>query len=323
MDFDHYLAIHQPSWERLDALTKNGRKTRTQLDAAQVNELVHLYRATSTDLSYVRTYVGDPALVTHLSKLVNSARHVIYGTRPRTSKSIAHFFKSTFPVSVWEIRRFVLISAVLFLLPAAVVGAWIGNSPEISNQLMSPSLRDAYLNHDFESYYESERASEFASGVFTNNATVSFVAFASGVFFCVPTIFMLVFNGLNLGFAAGMFAAFGEQAKFWTLITPHGLLEITSLIIAGGTGLSLGWALIDPGDIPRSQSLAKAARQSISIVIGLVCAFLVAGIIEGFVTGQPWSAWIRVGIGAVVWIAFCAYIVVRGRKGSLTTLTAT
>jgi hypothetical protein len=57
------------------------------------------------------------------------------------------------------------------------------------------------------------------------------------------------------------------------------------------------------------------------IVLGLVVVFLVAGTIEGFVTGRPWPTWLRVGIGATAEAAFLAYVVVLGRRAAAAGLT--
>jgi hypothetical protein len=98
------------------------------------------------------------------------------------------------------------------------------------------------------------------------------------------------------------------------LILPHGILELSSIVIAGGAGLAIGWSLIAPGDRTRSRALAREGRRAVSILIGLVLAFTVAGIIEGFVTpsGLPTSA--RVGIGVTVGLAFWSYVIVFGRR---------
>ena len=72
--------------------------------------------------------------------------------------------------------------------------------------------------------------------MFSNNVLVAFQAFALGIFFCIGTVYVLVFNGANLGLVAGLFAAVGQQPKFWGLILPHGLLELTSVFVAGGAG---------------------------------------------------------------------------------------
>src|SRR4030095_11230443 len=122
-------------------------------------------------------------------------------------------------------------------------------------------VREAYVNHDFEAYYSSAPAAQFASQVFSNNVLVAFQAFALGILFCVGTLFVLVQNGANLGLAAGLFAAVGQRPKCWGLILPHGLLELTSVFVAGGAGLRLGWTLIDPGDPPRALGLAAEGRR--------------------------------------------------------------
>ena len=40
----------------------------------------------------------------------------------------------------------------------------------------------------------------------------------------------------------------------------------------------------------------------------------VAGLIEGFVTGRPWPTSIRVGIGAIAFLAFWGWTIVYGRR---------
>jgi hypothetical protein len=59
------------------------------------------------------------------------------------------------------------------------------------------------------------------------------------------------------------------------------------------------------------------------IVVGLIGAFAVAGLIEGFVTGSGLPTWLRVGIGVVVELAFVAYIVTYGRAAASEGLTGT
>ncbi len=313
MDLDRYLAIHRPAWERLAQLNLNGRRRARRLRDEEIDELVSLYRRTSSNLSYVRTYYGDPALIAHLSRLVASSGSIIYGTRPRTWRNFARFFTTTFPAAVWHSRRALAFSFALFFVPAIVSGVWIANSPSVVNAAAPPALRDAYINHNFEDYYDSQHASEFSSHVFTNNVRVAILAFGSGIAFGLPTVYLLITNGVGLGFAAGMFANAGQNAKFYGLIAPHGLLEITSVIVAGAAGLRLGWALIVPGDKSRSASISAEGKRTIVIVFGLVPAFGVAGFIEGFVTGQPWPTFVRVGLGVLVEVAFITYIVTRGK----------
>ncbi len=177
------------------------------------------------------------------------------------------------------------------------------------------------MSEDFEEYYSSEPASQFASHVTTNNIRVGFLAFAGGVLLCLPTALVLAYNGASVGAVAGLFAAVGENAKFYGLVLPHGLLELTAIVIAGGAGLRLGWTLIDPGERTRKTALAEEGRRAVVIVLGLMAVFSVAGIIEGFVTGSPLPPVARVGTGVAVELAFLAYAVVQGRAAAALGLT--
>ena len=57
------------------------------------------------------------------------------------------------------------------------------------------------------------------------------------------------------------------------------------------------------------------------MVLGLTATFLLAGTIEGFLTGSGLSAALRVTVGASVWVAFVGYIVLRGRAAAAKGLT--
>src|SRR5439155_8724245 len=173
--------------------------------------------------------------------------------------------------------------------------------------------REAYIHSQFEDYYSSRPAAEFSTEVLVNNITVAFIAFAVGVFLCVGTAALLIDNGWKIGAAGGLFVHAHEAGKFFGLILPHGLLELSSVTIAGAAGLRLGWTVIAPGDRPRGEALAEEGRRSVVIVLGLMLCFITAGLIEGFVTPSGLPVAVRVGIGVLVELAFIFWIVTRGR----------
>ena len=322
VDVDRFIAANQPTWDRLQTLlSRSGTRRGGRRAPDDAVELVKLYQRTSTHLSYARTYLEDPSLTASLTRLVARAGPVVYGTRPRTLRSLGRFFSDTFPAALWRLRPHLACSAALFILPALAVGAWIANSTDALEALAPAAVREAYIEEDFAAYYSSSPAAQFASEVTTNNIQVGILAFAAGILLCLPTAALLVVNGANLGFAAGLFAAAGQQPRFWGLILPHGLLEITAVLVAGATGLLLGWTLVDPGDRPRGSALVEEGRRAVVVVFGLVVMFVVAGLIEGFVTGSALPTWARVAIGSAVEALFCAYAVVRGRAAARLGLT--
>src|SRR5690606_22304382 len=113
----------------------------------------------------------------------------------------------------------------------------------------------------------------------------------------------------------------GQLGKFFGLILPHGLLELTAVVVAGAAGLRLGWALIAPGDRTRGEALGAEARQAGIMALGLVVAFVTAGLIEGFVTGRGVPTGLRVAIGVAAEAAFVTWIVTQGREATARGVT--
>ncbi|MDZ7675139.1 MAG: stage II sporulation protein M [Acidimicrobiales bacterium] len=314
MDVDRFISLHKPAWDRLAYLSKKGRRGGKKLEPQELDELVHLYQRVSGHLAHTRVTYGDPTLDAKLTAIVADANAAIYGTRGSAGSAIRQFVFFSFPGAVWRIRRFVLAAALFTLLPAAAVGTWIANSDAALEASGPDAVREAYIEEDFEAYYSSEPAAQFATFVTFNNIRVALTAFALGVAGCIGTAAILVFNGANIGVPIGLFHSVGEAPRFWGLLLPHGLLELTAVIIAGGAGLRLGWALIDPGDRARLRALTEEGRRCIVVVLGLVGAFVIAGLIEGFVTGSPLPTLARVGVGVAVEAAFLAYLYRFGRS---------
>jgi uncharacterized membrane protein SpoIIM required for sporulation len=316
VDIDTFITRNQATWDRLDELSRRAGRGARRLTPAEVDELVGTYQRVSSHLSYARAAFADPVLTGRLSRTVGQAAGVVYAARSRPVQAVSDFFAWRFPAAVWQSGRFVLASALLLLVPALAVGTWIATSDAALDASAPEAVRQAYLDEDFESYYSSEPASQFATEVTVNNIQVAFTAFAFGALLCIPTALIMIYNGANVGFAGGLFADAGQLDKFFGLILPHGLLELTAVVIAGAAGLRLGWAVIVPGDRSRAQALGREARRAGVIALGLMVAFVAAGIIEGFITGRGVPTGLRVGIGVLAELVFVGWIVVQGRAAT-------
>ena len=321
MNIDRFIQANQGLWDHIAGLAGRASRNPRRLSTTELEELVAGYARVNTHLSIARTQFRDPALVGRLSRLTAAAGAVIYGNPPRTWRAAGRFVADTFPAALWHSRVFVLIATALFCLPAAALGIWLANSPAALDSAAPPAARQEYVEEDFEEYYSSEPSAQFASSVWTNNIQVGILAFAAGILLCIPTVLVLVQNGAFLGVAAGAFGAAEQLPRFWGLILPHGLLELTAVFVAGGAGLRLGWAFIDPGDRSRGEALTEEGRRAAAIVLGLVVVFMIAGLIEGFVTGSPLPTWLRVGIGVLAEVVFLTYVIVRGRAATARGLT--
>src|SRR6185436_15321737 len=123
-----------------------------------------------------------------------------------------------------------------------------------------------------------------ATLIFTNNIRVAFLAFAGGVLAGLGTVYVLISNGLLLGGVLGAAQFYGVAPLLWGFVSPHGYLELTCIVIAGGAGLMLGDALLRPGLWRRRDALARAARRAVELVCGAAPVLVIAGLIEGFVS---------------------------------------
>ena len=306
MSADRLIAAHEPTWIELERLQRAD-----QLPPGRLHEMLRLHRAAATHLAQARE-LGDAALIQRLTSLVAASQARLERRRPRPSRVLRRFFSETFPAAVWFHRRYIVVAGALFFTPAVLVAAWMATSSDALEASAPASVREAYLERDFENYYSSDPAAQFATEVFINNIQVAILAFAVGILLCIPTAWVLIQNGALIGLAAGLFTAAGRWQHFWGLITPHGLLEVSAILVAGAAGFGLGWAVIAPGDRPRRAAVSEAGTRSVVVIIGLVLAFLVAGMIEGFVTGSDLPTPVRVGVGVAAASAFAGWVVILG-----------
>ncbi|MEU3449900.1 stage II sporulation protein M [Streptomyces thermolilacinus] len=314
MDLDVYVTAHRAEWDRLDHLLNRGRR----LTGAEADELVALYQRTATHLSVIQSTAPDPALTARLTQLVARARSAVTGTRRASWRDVARFLTAGFPAAVYRSRHWWIPTAVLSTLVAALIGWWIGVNPEVQAAIAAPEeLRQMTRpGGEYESYYSSHPAASFAAQVWTNNARAAALCLALGAFLCFPVLWVLFINMLNLGVGIGLMSSAGRLDTFLGLVIPHGLLELTAVFVAAGTGLRLGWTLIDPGPHSRRAALAQQGRAAIGMAVGLALVLFVAGVIEGFVTPSGLPTWVRIAIGIAAEAAFLVYVYVLGGRAA-------
>ena len=316
MDLDAYVAVHNREWTRLEELLARASRPR-RLEGSEVDELVDLYQRTATHLSVVQSAGRDEALVGRLSSLVARARATVAGGRRAAWSDVSRFLSVDFPAICYRTRWWWIGASAVFLVVAFSLGVFIAGSPAAQLAIAPPEEVRQLVEVDFEGYYSSAPAQDFAARVFTNNAYVAAQSILFGILLGIPVLFVLVSNAVNVGIAGGLLAANDRIGLFFGLILPHGLLELTAVFVACGLGLKLGWTVVDPGGRTRSRALAQEGRALVSGAIGLALVLFVSGIIEAFVTpsGLPTAA--RIGIGVLAELLFLAWVFGPGRRAVL------
>ncbi|MEU2721917.1 stage II sporulation protein M [Streptomyces smyrnaeus] len=314
MDLDVFVSAHRAEWDRLDELLRRHR----HLSGAEVDELVTLYQRAATHLSQVQSTAPDPAITDRLTRLVARARSTVTGARTASWRDVAHFFTAGFPAAVYRSRNWWVPTALLSTVLAALIAWWVATHPEVRATIGAPEeLREMTRpGGQYEAYYSSHPATSFAAQVWTNNAQAAAICLVFGAFLGLPVLWVLFQNVLNLGVGIGLMGSAGRLDTFLGLLLPHGLLELTAVFVAAGTGLRLGWTVIDPGPRSRRTALAQEGRAAVGMALGLAVVLLVSGVIEAFVTPSGLPTWARVLIGILAELLFLAYVYVVGRRAA-------
>ncbi|MGA5121688.1 stage II sporulation protein M [Streptomyces pseudogriseolus] len=314
MDLDVFVSAHRAEWDRLDALLDRRRR----LTGAEADELVTLYQRAATHLSVIQSAAPDPQLTGRLSRLVARARSAVTGTRRASWRDVTHFLTHGFPAAVYRARHWWVPTALISTAVAAVLAWWIGTHPEVQASIAAPAeLREMTRpGGQYETYYSSNPATSFAAQVWTNNAWAAALCLILGVFLGLPVLWILFQNMLNLGVGFGLMSSAGRLDTFLGLVLPHGLLELTAVFVAAGTGLRLGWTVVDPGPRTRRTALAEEGRAALAMAIGLALVLFVSGAVEGFVTPSGLPTWARITIGVVAELAFLAYVYILGGRAA-------
>ncbi len=310
MDLDAFQALHEERWQRLKSLTR-----RSRLTGAEADELARLYQMTASDLARVRSSAPDPALVSRLSVLLASARATLAGARPPIHREVARFMVLSMPAALYRLRWWTVAIMVAFMVIGTATAVYYTAHPELMSDLGTFEERQAYAEEAFAAYYSENPSTSFFARVWTNNAWVAAMSVAGG-FTGVFTFYVQYSNAVNVGTAAAIMHEFGYLKLFFQLISPHGLLELTAVWVAGAAGLKIFWTMLVPGPRTRTRALAEEGRAMFGVVLGLVLVLLVSGLVEGYVTGSalPWAA--KITIGLAVLAGFWTLVLTLGRRAA-------
>lgn len=320
MDDARAGAERRMAWDRLGDLVGRSERSRraNRLTGPEAEELIYLYREACADLARLRVLAADPDEVRRLNRLVTRAHGRIYrGTAPR-SYGIVRFFRVGYPRLFRATSRYTAASLLLCLIFYLVAHRTVAEHPELVADILGPYTEQMFVGQKSEADIRDRfRAipSEILAGlVTTNNIKVALGASALGVTFGIGTVYVLIVNATMLGGFAGSFDHYGLEHIFWITILPHGALELSAIVVAGGSGLLLGHALWCPGQRTRRLALREDAARAALLVAGLIPAFIVAGFFEGFVTpSDRLPELVKAGLGAATAVVFWVYLLLGGR----------
>ncbi len=272
-------------WERLEQLLElTQRRGIRSLDRGELRELGLLYRQAASDLAVLRADTSSVHFARYLNQLLARAHNTIYSGKKTSAVSILHFFRDTYPEVFRRNLPYCLLALALFLGGALAGSVLTLQDPDFQLKIIGPQMVETIRRREMWTHSVVAIKPLASSAIMTNNLSVAFTTFAAGITAGLGTIYMIVFNGLLIGVIGTACHLSGMSLQLWSFVAPHGVLELPAIFIAAGAGLRLASGLLFPGVLPRKESLARAGREAVQLLLGCVPILFVAGIIEAFLS---------------------------------------
>ncbi|HNW34245.1 MAG TPA: stage II sporulation protein M [Candidatus Ozemobacteraceae bacterium] len=299
-------------WQRLEEILNHvDGHISGSIDPGRLIELGALYQEALGDLGRARA-MGDERQQRYLNRLIARAYTHIYRPRESSLLGALSFLPRKFPALVLARQHFIITAFLVFLFSTIIGFLCVGSDsklidlviPESMRSSISRDLADGRAGRDM----SQESRAQISMFILTNNIGVSFRAFAYGFFLGIGTIYILIYNGLLLGGLASVYHEAGHSLVFWSLILPHGAIELICVFIAGGAGLILGYSLIDPGSHSRYDWVAHEGKEAAMLVVGAIPMLVIAALIETWVTPAPLPIPAKYLVAALVFLATVLYL---------------
>lgn len=294
-------------WNRFEALIE--KKTEDDPDT-----LASMFIQITDDLAYSRTFYPNSDTTRYLNHLAANTHLKIYKNKKEDRSMIRQFWKTDFPLIIYQSHKFIVISFICFMLSVLIGAFSTAHDVDFVRLILGDDYVDMTLQNiekgDPMAVYKQAFEVDMFLGITINNIRVSFYAFIWGIMGSVGTLFVLLFNGIMLGSFQYFFFEHGLLQESVLTIWIHGTLEIFAIIVSGAAGMMLGSSIIFPTTFSRLHSFKKGASRGIRIIIGLMPLFIVAGFLEGFVTRHTEApdvlraAIILASLAFIVWYFF-------------------
>lgn len=312
---DAFVNERSPAWSELDMLLYqlSGKSTPS---AEQVSRLGQLYRELCSDLMKARAQGIGPDVTAHLDALAARAHNQLYESRPYRVGALKQLILREFPRALRANLGFFLAALGLFGLPMLVGTLGALGSREFAMSVLPNQMLEQMAESYADGFSQGRNADADAAmaGFYVrNNVGIAFRCFATGILFGLGSIFFLVYNGLVIGTVLGYVTASGGGPNILAFVSGHSAFELIAIVISGGAGLQMGYALISTGGKTRLGSLRSQARQLVALVAGAGVMLLIAAAIEGFWSPSSAPSELKFAVGFMNFSLVVAFLTFAGR----------
>lgn len=320
MNRERFIRKRRADWQAMESLLKSMKNARlSRWSGKNITRLSTLYRSVCYDLSLVQSREWGSRLEQYLNDLVAQGHNCLYRSPPRSVDAALEFLSEGFPKLVRKRKVFVFLSLALFLIPflASMIVTTI--DPALAERLVDrEAIETAEKSYSKELYQNidtqyAEERSFMAAYYVQHNIGIAFQCFALGVFFGIGTVATLLFNGISIGAVTGYLISKGHSEIFFSFAISHGSFELTAIVISGAAGLLLGWGMIHPGQLSRTESIRAHGMDAIKLASGAAFMLAIAALIEGYFSPMAIPPAVKYCVGTMLWVLVIVYLGWGGR----------
>ena len=314
MRIEDFVGARRANWEELEALLKRSRRGRLQrLSTNELERFGLLYRHAAADLAMARRDFAEAPVTRYLNALCARVHPILVRGEPVRLGDVTGFYTTTVPRLFRASLRYFLCSLALLITGALAGYLAVMLRPDLRASLIPQSLFDLLARGQIADI-PNPVAGSWA--IIFNNILVAFVCLVGGFLLGLPTAAAMAQNGWMLGTIAAAVHIGGYDARFWADIVPHGVVELSVIVIAGAAGLMIADSIVRPGNIRRNDAVPAATGRALRLTGGVATLLIICGLLEGFVSPSAVPAPAKFVIGVGYAALFYGWLSVAGRRRS-------
>jgi len=314
MKVSDLLESRREDWRELERLCwLVESRSRRGMPAEAVTRFSSLYRAACADLALADAYQLPPGTIQYLHQLVGRAHNQLYRSRRFNIATWTHQLLVEVPQQLFSdncLRLAFCIFWGVFLLS----GAMAYTSPGFAEQVIGKELI-MQMEENFSPKIQGRNPNldSFMAGFYIfHNIGIGLRCFSFGLLAGIGGLFATVYNASLLGAVFGHMGTIPQGENFFHFVTAHAPFELTAIVLSAAAGMRLGFSLIDTGGLTRGAALRRAAGKSMPTMGAAMIMFLMAALIEGFLSPSAASYWVKASMAVLSAGMLMFYFVILG-----------
>lgn len=301
MKVSDLLQSRREDWSELERLCIHFEsKGKARREPERVTRFAALYRSLCADLALAEAYQLPPEVTRYLHRLVGRAHNQLYRSREFTVSTWANTLLFEVPQQLFHdvfLRLAFCIFWGAFFLAAILARTQPGFTETVLGAEQMQQMEEMY-EKPLSDMSQLDRGKYLGFYVF-NNAGIGLRCFAFGLVFGVGGMLVTFYNAVNIGTVFGHMSTLKQWENFSEFVTAHGPFELTAIVLSAAAGMRMGFALINTGGLRRIVALQRAATHATPVACVGVILFVLAAMIEAYVSPAPISYGYKAGVAVL------------------------